>query len=74
MSKKRILSNGHSSYWKDDLPKAEPKEVIRFGDNDVLMGYMGVKSFELFDRLIKKEITKHIKQKIYHEKAKANRI
>ena len=28
MSKKRILSNGHSSYWKDDLSKSTIIEQV----------------------------------------------
>jgi hypothetical protein len=72
MSKKRILSNGHSSYWRDDLPKVEPKEAMHFVETDVCEVYTGLKGLEAFERLMKEEISKYINQKTNHEKTKAN--
>ena len=68
MSKKRILSNGHSSYWRDDIKPIEPKvyteEEQRFRDafnsynpeENQFFLYCGPAFLKAFDQAIKEEI------------------
>jgi len=67
MSKKRILSNGYSSYWRDDEPKPAPKvyteEEQRIRDafhnyvpDNTYMIYAGKGFIDAFDKALKQEL------------------
>jgi len=73
VSKKRILSNGYSSYYKDDIVKpkkekfTEAQRILRnaFSKSNVkknaerdLILYMGRSSMEAFDKAMKEELIK----------------
>jgi hypothetical protein len=59
MSKKRILSNGHSSYRRDDLPK---NNNINFkSENNNITILTGLKGYDLFNRIMQKEFDKYRK-------------
>jgi hypothetical protein len=60
MSKKRILSNGHSSYWRDDLPKVEPKEVMHFVETDACEVYTGLRGLDQYQEIMKRHLSEHI--------------
>lgn len=68
MSKKRILSNGHSSYWKDDV-KVYKKEnsfiVDTFNEitqKDNFVMYMGIEGMKEFNNIMKEHFEKEWKQ------------
>lgn len=65
MSKKRILSNGYTSYWRDDEPKPTPKvltkeeKIIReaFGNERPLYEiYTSAEGMKAFDDMMKEEL------------------
>jgi hypothetical protein len=59
MSKKRVLSNGHSPYWKDDSPK---NNSISFkSENDNIICWTGLKGYDLFNKIMQKEFDKYRK-------------
>lgn len=77
MSKKRILSDGHSSYWKDDKPKSLVEKLIPLQKvhNETMfrienaiakqkehMFYTGKQGLEEFNKLLKEEFDKTWKQ------------
>jgi hypothetical protein len=55
MSKKRILSNGYSSNWRDDMPK---KELVKPYQEEGVVLIGGKESIERFSKAMAEELIK----------------